>query len=294
MSFRAGFIAIVGPPNVGKSTLLNRVVGSKVAIVSPKPQTTRNRIRGILTGEDYQMVFLDTPGVHRTQTALHRSMVESALATLREVDIIVVMADATRPDQEGLKPILKRLKKKPRLCLAAINKIDQCSKPNLLPIMAALNSAYPFEEILPISALSGDGVPALIRALLERLPPGPRYFPGDLKSDQPESFWVGELIREKIYLHARHELPYACAVTVEQMDEDRARNLLSISARIHVERASQRGILVGKAGRMIKTIGRAARLDMERLFGVRVFLDLHVRVEKDWSRDTRALRRLGY
>lgn len=294
MSFRAGFIAIVGPPNVGKSTLLNRVVGSKVAIVSPKPQTTRNRIRGILNGKDYQMVFLDTPGVHRTQTALHRSMVESALAALREVDLIVVLADATQQDRERLRPILMRLKESPRPSLAAINKIDRVPKAELLPIMAALSSAYPFEEILPISALDGEGVQALVEALVERLPPGPRFFPEHVKSDQPEGFWVGELIREKIYLETRHELPYACAVTVELMDEDRARNLLQIGARIHVERPSQRGILVGKGGRMIKTIGRAARIDLERLFGVKVFLDLHVRVERDWTRDTRALRRLGY
>jgi GTP-binding protein Era len=293
MTFLSGFIAIVGPPNVGKSTLLNRLLGSKIAIVSPKPQTTRNRITGILHGDDYQMVFMDTPGIHKTKTTLHKSMVQSAHATFKEVDIILMIVEMGHPhDPEILriKPILQNVKKS---CLLAINKIDRSPKEQILPIIDYYSRFYPYEAIVPVSALLGDGVDELLQELRHRLKPGPRFFPTDMKTDQSESFLVSEIIREKIYHLTRKELPYASAVSVDRIEEIRGKDLLSIAARIHVETISQKGILIGKQGKMIKAIGRAARVELEKIFDVRVYLDLLVRVEKNWSKDSRALRRLG-
>ncbi len=294
MSFLSGFIAIIGPPNVGKSTLLNRILESKVAIVSPKPQTTRNRIFGIYHGDGYQMVFLDTPGIHKTRTALHKSMVQSALAALHEVDILVVMLDMDRPDDLENSPVMGNLEKIRKPCLLVINKIDKGPKEQLLPIIARYSQKYPFDTILPVSAWTGEGVSGLLHELKLRLNPGPPFFPAEMKTDQSESFFISEIIREKIYYHMRQELPYSSAVTVEGMEEIPKRNLFSITAQIHVETASQKGIIIGKGGQMIKKIGRSARKELEKRFGVRVYLDLTVRVEKNWSKDSRSLRRLGY
>ncbi len=292
--FLSGFIAITGPPNVGKSTLLNRLLGKKVAIISPKPQTTRNRILGIYHGDGYQMVFMDTPGIHKTKTPLHKSMVASATAAISEVDIIVVMIEMLHPDDPDISLVLSDLKKAKKPTLLAINKIDKGPRDRLLPMMDEDGKLVPIEAIVPMSALKGDGVERLLEELRSRLRPGPSFFPVDMQTDQSETFLVSEIIREKIYSHTSKELPYSSAVTVRDIEEVTEKNLLSISAMIHMESDSQKAILIGRKGRMIKAIGQSARFELERIFGSHIFLDLRVRVEKNWSKDPRALRRLGY
>ena len=294
MSFLSGFVAIIGPPNVGKSTLLNRILGTKLAIVSSRPQTTRNRITGIYHGNGFQMVFMDTPGIHKTRSALHESMVESALATPQEVDLVLLVIEMQRPDDPEIPPVLSNLKKLKKPCMLVINKIDMFPKEQILPLIDKFRQIYPFEAVIPVSALKGDGVDVLLEELKSRLKPGPRFFTRDMNTDRTEAFLVSELIREKIYFHMRQELPYSSAVTVDKMEEIPDRNLLSIAARIHVETESQKGILIGQRGRMVKAIGRSARLELEKMFNVQVYLDLKVRVEKNWTKDSKALRRLGY
>ncbi|RLB42316.1 MAG: GTPase Era [Deltaproteobacteria bacterium] len=294
MRYCSGFIAIVGPPNVGKSTLLNSILGKKVAIVTAKPQTTRNRITGIYTAKDFQMVFMDTPGIHKTYTPLHKSMVESAKAALREVDIVLVMTEASEQVWKETLPVISVLRRISKPAILAINKIDRVKKHNLLPVMDRARKEFDFQAIVPISALNGTNLADLMDELKELLEPGPQLFPEDMDTVQSEEFLISEIIREKIYLYTRKELPYSCAVTVDFVSEDPEKNLLSIAARIHVETESQKGIVIGKKGSMIKNIGKAAREELEARFGVRVFLDLMVRVEKNWSKDPKALRRLGY
>jgi GTPase len=292
--YLSGFIAIIGPPNVGKSTLLNRLLGTKVAIVSPKPQTTRNRIQGILHREGYQMIFMDTPGIHKTKTLLHKSMVSSATAAMSEVDIIVIMIDMRGPHDPNIPLILHDLKNMNKPIFLVINKIDKGRRETLLPIMDEYGTKLPLEDVIPISALKGDGVEILLKALKSKLKEGPPFFPADLKTDQSEAFLISETIREKIYAHTRKELPYSSAVTLEGMEEIKEKNLLSVNATIHVESASQKAILIGRQGRMIKAIGQSARFELEGIFGIHIFLELRVKVEKNWSKDPRALRRLGY
>lgn len=294
MSFLSGFIAIIGPPNVGKSTLLNHILGTKLAIVSPKPQTTRNRTIGIYHGEGFQMVFVDTPGIHKTLTALHKSMVKSALAAFKEVDILLLMIGTDRPDDPEISSIVGNLKRIKKPCVLAVNKIDIYPKEHLLPIIEKYSQLCLFDVIIPISALKGDGVDVILKELKSRLKLGPQFFPVEMRTDKPETFLISEIIREKIYFHTREELPYSSAVTIINMEEIQNKNLLSISGRIHVETDSQKGILIGKQGRMIKAVGRSARLELEKIFGMRVYLDITVRVDKNWTKNTRALRRLGY
>jgi GTP-binding protein Era len=292
--FLSGFIAIVGPPNVGKSTLLNQLLGTKVAIVTPKPQTTRNRILGIYHGDRYQMIFMDTPGIHKTRTPLHKSMVASAQEACREVDVVIVLIEMLHPEDPDIALILKNLKGVKKPLLLIINKIDTGSKKELLPIMDAFGRKQVFDAIIPISALKGDGIEDLLEELKSRLRPGPAFFPEEVKTDQSDAFLISENIREKIYLYTKQELPYSAAVTVEGIEEIPERGLMSISAQIHVESDSQKAILIGKKGGMIKSIGQTSRRELEKIFGTQVYLNLRVRVEKNWSRDTRALRRLGY
>ena len=294
MTFRSGFIAIVGPPNVGKSTLLNRITGAKLSIVSPKPQTTRNRVTGILNGTDFQMVFVDTPGIHRTRTALHQSMVSSALATFSEVDILLLVIQTGVRNEDEISSLLGKLKGIRKPVFLIINKIDKVTKEKVLPIIGEYAKRYAFEGVIPISALKGYGVKELLGELKTRLTPGPQFFPADMQTDQTEEFWISEVIREKLYLHIRQEVPYSCAVLIDNVEDVPDKNLLKIAARICVETDSQKGIVIGQGGRMIKSIGSSARLELEKLFGTGVFLDLTVRVEKNWSKDTKALRRLGY
>jgi GTPase len=294
MKFLSGFIAIVGPPNVGKSTLLNRILGKKVAIVSPKPQTTRNRITGIYHEPECQMVFMDTPGIHQTQTPLHKSMVSSAQSVFKEVDLLVLLIEMQHPYAPEIPMILNTIRKSKKPSILVINKIDKGPKEWLLPIIAEYGETRSFRSIIPISALTGDGVENLLQELKPMLREGPAFFPEDVQTDQSESFLVSETIREKIFLHTRQELPYSSAVTIDRLEELPERDLVSISAKIHVESESQKGILIGQGGKMIKKIGQTAREDLESFFESRVFLELLVKVDKNWSKDPRSLRRLGY
>ncbi len=294
VEFRAGFVALVGPPNVGKSTLLNRILGRKVAIVSPKPQTTRNRILGVLHEEGCQVVFMDTPGIHRTRTSLHRSMVASAQEAFDEVDLVAVMVEAGRPDHPDMETLFSRLRRSGRPAILIINKIDTRPKEVLLPVMDSYAARYPFEALIPVSALQGDGLDLLLGEIRVRLRPGPPLFPEDMDTDQTEEFMAAEIIREKVYALVRQELPYTTAVTVDEIEERGGGRPLYISAWIHVENTSQKKILVGRGGAMVRGIGERARKDLEKRFGSRVYLDLSVRVEKNWTRDAKAMRRLGY
>jgi GTP-binding protein Era len=292
--FKSGFISIIGRPNVGKSTLLNLLLGEKIAIVSDKPQTTRNRILGIKNHPAGQIIFLDTPGIHRAQSRLNQSMVKVALATYSEVDGVCFMIEADRADDDENDFILETLRKIKKPVLLIINKIDLVPKDNLLPIMERYSRLRSFEQIIPISALRGDGVETFVDELFKILPEGPRLFPEDMITDLPERFLAAELIREKVFQLTQEEIPYATAVVIEDFKEREEKNLIVIRATIQVERESQKGILIGKKGRMLKEIGRLAREEIEALLGTRVFLELWVKEEKNWRENPRALRRLGY
>jgi GTP-binding protein Era len=292
--FKSGFVSLIGRPNSGKSTLLNLLLGEKIAITSPKPQTTRNRILGIKNLPSGQMVFLDTPGIHRSKSIMNQSMVRTALSTLQEVDSICFLIEANFPDNEENEWILENLKKTSKPVFLVVNKIDLVSKGNLLPIMERYSRARPFEQMIPVSALLGDGVDALAKELLKVLPEGPRLFPEEMITDLPERFLAAELIREKVFRLTRDEVPYATAAVVEDFKEHPDRNLVMIRATIQVERESQKGILIGEKGRMLKEIGRLAREEIEALLGTKVFLELWVKVEKNWRDDPQALRRLGF
>jgi len=292
--FKSGFVAIIGPPNAGKSTLLNKILREKLAIVSPKPQTTRNRILGVYHGDKYQIAFLDTPGIHKTKTVLHKSMVTSAMEAVSEVDILLIVMDITRPNDEELSSILRHYKNIKIPVILAINKIDRVIHDKLLPVIDHYSKKYTFKAIVPISALTGNGIERLFDEIRGELEPGPEYYPKDMITDQPETFVVAEIIREKIYLKTQREIPYSSAVTVLHINENPKKNLLSISAKIHVESESQKGIIIGKGGKMVKEIGTAARIELEKILGIKVFLELQAKVDKNWTRDTRFLRKLGY
>ncbi len=293
-AFRSGFVSIIGRPNVGKSTLLNRILGEKIVITSDKPQTTRNRIKGIHNTPGAQIVFIDTPGIHRAKSLLNRYMVDEALASLREVDVILFLVEADQPagSQETL--VLEVLGGAAAPVILVLNKIDLVPKESLLERIAGYASLYPFKEIVPVSALSGDGVERLVACVEGYLPEGPVYFPDDILTDLPERFLVAEIIREKVFRLTRDEVPYAVAVEVESFKERPDGSLISITAAINVERDSQKGIIIGKKGAMLKKIGMEARREIEQLLDAKVFLELFVRVRKEWSENPRLLKELGY
>jgi GTP-binding protein Era len=289
-AFQSGFIAIVGRPNVGKSTLLNCLLGEKISIISDKPQTTRNRIRGIVNLPQAQLVFIDTPGIHKPLHKMNQVMVDVALRTLNEVDVVLLLAEATEQPGAGDQFIIGALDKITTPVFLILNKIDLIEKERLLPLMQQFSTRYPFAGIIPISALRGD-LGVLMDEVLKRIPAGPKYFPDDQLTDQPERFIVAELIREKVFELTTEEIPYSTAVEIEQMQEEEA--LTRIHAVIYVDRESQKGIVIGKRGALLKEIGTRARVDAEKLLGVKVFLQLWVKVKKGWREDDRMLKNVG-
>ncbi len=292
--FLSGFIAIIGRPNVGKSTLLNRILGQKVAITSNKPQTTRNRILGIHNFSAGQALFVDTPGIHKAKGKLNRFMVDQAIGACSDVDLILFLVEADDSPGGGDEYILKLLDKSSVPVFLIINKIDLVKPPQLLKLIQQYSERFKFAEVIPLSARGGDGVPQLLQAIEPLLPEGPRYYPEDMLTDQPERFIVAELVREKIMRRTSEEIPYGVGVQVDTFEEKPEKNLVVIQATIHVERNSHKKIIVGKGGQMIKSVGQEARKDIERLLGTRVFLELFVRVDKDWTQSERMLKELGY
>ena len=291
---KSGIVALIGPPNVGKSTLLNSLLGQKISIVSPKPQTTRNRIAGIVNGKDYQIVLLDTPGIHRARSPLNLELVRIAMESLAEVDAIVFMVDVTMPLPERDLSPESCLKGVTRPVLLIMNKMDLVPREKLLPLMAAYQNLYPFHAILPLSALNSDGTDLLLKELCSLMPTGPRLYPEDIPTDVTERFIVAEIIREKIFLQTGKEVPYATAVTIDSFKENPARGMVTIHATIHVEKDSQKGIIIGKGGSRLQQIGKAARLDAEELLDQQVLLKLWVKVQKDWTSNRGFLRELGF
>jgi GTP-binding protein Era len=290
---KAGFVALVGRPNAGKSTLMNRLVGQKVAIVSDKPQTTRNRITGVRNYPEGQVVFVDTPGVHRPLYRLNVRMVDAALTALRDVDLVVAVVDASEPGGAGDRFLMDAIKKVDTPRVLALNKVDLMAKEALLPLIDRYTRDVGFADIVPISALTGHNVDRLEQVLLSHLPEGDPLYPEDYLTDQPERFFVAELVREQVLQHTRAELPFASAVLVDRFEEPDEKGLLRLYCTILVERESQKPIIVGKGGAMIKAIGTAARHELERFFDARVFLDLHVKVRAAWREDDRMLDEIG-
>lgn len=290
---KSGFVALVGRPNAGKSTLLNRLVGQKLAIVSDKPQTTRNRIRGVRNFPEGQVVFVDTPGLHRPLYRLNVRMVDAALDALREVDVVAAVVDAAERPGAGDRYLMDILRKLQKPKVLALNKVDLVAKEQLLPLIARYSETVGFDDVVPISAQTGDNVPRLEAVLLTHLPEGEPFYDEDYLTDQPERFFVAELVREQVLQHTRAELPFATAVVVDRFEEADENGLLRFYCTILVERESQKPIVVGRGGAMIKTIGTSARHELERFFGARVYLDLRVKVRADWREDERVLDELG-
>ncbi|MFC1888563.1 GTPase Era [Thermodesulfobacteriota bacterium] len=294
--FRSGFISIVGRPNVGKSTLLNTILGEKIAIVTDKPQTTRNRILGVRNVPDAQFVFLDTPGIHKPKGRLNQAMVTAALRTIDEVDIIVFVVEVPAGLGPGDREIVERIRSVRTDVIIAINKVDLIDdKSHLLPMIDEISKVCGTEKIVPLSAVEGAGVDELLELIREGLPEGPRYFPEDLVTDQPARFMAAEIIRERIMDETHDEIPYAAAVTIESFVEPaEERGRVEIAATIHVERKSQKGIVIGRGGQMLRRIGEVSRKEISALLGSPVHLDLWVKVAPNWRRDEAALKRLGY
>ncbi len=292
--FKSGYIAIVGAPNAGKSTLLNQILGQKISITAPKPQTTRHRIAGILSRDDCQIIFVDTPGICKARDEFNRGLVETALSTLSESDVVLFMIEpnAERSENEF---ILENLRRISTPVILLINKVDTLgNKGLLLPLMQTWQKRFDFRSIIPISDLKADGTEDILTEVVKLLPAGPRYYPEDYVTDQPERFFVAELIREKIFHLVSQEIPYSVAVVVEKFSEMPEKELIEIEAAINVERDSQKGIIIGKGGRTLKEIGKQARMEIETFLGCHIYLGLFVRVQKNWRKDPRALREFGY
>ncbi|MBF0368518.1 MAG: GTPase Era [Magnetococcales bacterium] len=300
--FRSGFIAIAGRPNVGKSTLLNHILGQKVAIVTHKAQTTRTRILGVHNRPDGQLVFLDTPGIHATgRNLLNRSMVKVAVESCQDVEVILFVMDGAKKSFEADWEVLSRLPRAENIPLVvALNKVDLVDRPSLLPRIAELSQrGIGMTEVVPVSALTGENIPRLVDVLRQTLPEGPRYFPEGQLTDQPESFLAGEIVREKLFMNLNQELPYSLAVRVERFEEREASKpgappILDIGAVVLVSRDSQKGIVIGNKGALLKKVGQAARLELETIFGTKVFLEIWVKVRKEWYANPQLLGDLGY
>lgn len=292
MSYQSGFISIIGRPNAGKSTLLNAILGQKVAIISSKPQTTRNAISGILTREDAQFIFVDTPGIHKPHHELGRSLNKSAYSAMSDTDIILLIVDASKPYGTGDEFLLNKIKHVNTPCFLLLNKIDLLSKEELLKLLEEWSARHHFQEIIPISAFEKKNLPRLFDILKKYLPEGPKYFPDEMISDHGEQFQMSELIREKVLYKTEEEVPHSIAVVIEQKEEDEEK--VHIHAMIIVERMSQKGILIGKQGAMIRDIRIASQRELKKMLGKKVELDLFVRVEKNWRNRTNKLQQFGY
>ncbi|MGB3729994.1 MAG: GTPase Era [Thermodesulfobacteriota bacterium] len=290
--YRSGFITVIGRPNVGKSTLINELVGEKISAVSDKPNTTRNRILGIRTLPNAQLIFLDTPGIHKPQGTLSKAMVNTALGAVQEADVIVMMVEVKEPFGRGDSYIIKNLSKQ---AILVINKIDTIKKNEILPILEASNEFEgKFKDIIPISAVNSDGTQELMDTIIKYLPEGPKYFPEDMITDQPERFIAAEFIREKIFTLTQQEIPYHTAVVIEEFTEMPEKHIIKISAVIYVERPNHKGILIGKKGEMLKEIGSLARADIEKILGTKIFLELWVKVKDKWTDRENLIKEFGY
>ena len=292
--FKSGFTGIIGKPNVGKSTLLNSIVGQKIAITTHKPQTTRNRITGIRNLGNAQIIFVDTPGLHKAKSPLAKSMVNAAREVLSEVDVVMLLVDAESGIRADDLDIIASLKETGTPAIAVINKIDAVRKEDILPMIEELSRLFPFKEIVPVSAIKNFNVERLEQVIAGYLPEGPQLFPEDMITDVSERFIAAEIVREKVTLLTHEEIPYSTAVVVDLFKEDETKNLIRIQAVIQVEKDSQKGIIIGKKGAKLKEIGRQARLEMERFFAARVYLELFVRARKDWTQSDAMLQELGY
>jgi GTPase len=289
---RAGFVAIIGRPNAGKSTLLNRLVGQKVAIVTSKPQTTRNRIQGIVTRPEGQIVFVDTPGLHEATSILNRQMMREVNAALEGIDVLLMMVDASKTLPHADSLLLEKAQRFGEKTILALNKVDLVPKPKLLPLIDAFAKAFPFAAVVPISALKGTGCDALLAEIVKELPEGEPFFPEDQITDQPERFLAGEIIREKAIDLTYHEVPHALGVVIDRFEE--TPKILRIHATLHVERDSQKKILIGHKGEMLKKIGTAARKELETLLGSKIFLEMFVKVVPDWRENLQRVRELDW
>jgi GTP-binding protein Era len=292
--FKSGYVAIAGTPNAGKSTLLNRMLGEKISITSKKPQTTRNRILGVLHLRAMQIVFFDTPGVFEARDKLNVRIVDAALSAVGDADLILVVIDVSHPQPAAERFLVEQLQRQARPVILALNKIDLVDKARVLESIAKWSEAYPFEEIVPISARHGSQVEELISAMAGILPSGPPYYPEDTLTDATERFIAAELIREQVFRMTGEEIPYATAVTIDVFKEKKQGRLVAIEATIHLERDSQKGMVIGKKGGKLKQIGTRSREQIEKMMGCKIYLKLFVRVQKNWRKDTRAIRRFGY